>query len=907
MKWTVNFLVFFMTFAPNAWAIDETRSVTKKNTAEETLDVTRLTRPPTVLRAANPSYPQTMLGSGEDAEVTLLVDISDRGEVTGAAVMNAEPVVDDSFRQAALEAAYSLEFSPAEIDDQPIAVQVYYTFKFKAPKPIVGTESTSGDGGVVTVTNPTLAASDAGIPMGPTAPIRGRILERGTRVPMQGISVVLYRETVGDAGVGAGDLREVETNLEGFFEIVDLTPGRWTLVIESPGYRPYKTDELVQVNEQLTVTYYIERLSNNPYDVVVSAVRPQKEVSRTVLNRATIDKIPGAGGDPLTVVQNLAGVARVTLGQGDLIVRGSAPRDTRVYIGGVDVPTVYHFGGLRSVLPLPVVESIDFVPGNFSAYYGRGTGGIVDVSLARRDPKRIGGTVDVNVLDAGFFIEMPVGKHAAIGLAARRSYIDTLLKAFYPSDAEVGFQTAPRYYDYQLLGQYRPSRRHDVRFMFFGSDDQLKLLFKDPAAFDPQVGGNQFGISTTFYRSLLSYSYTRNENLTNVLRLSQGRNWLAFGIGVLSFDISVYSSQVRDTFRYRWGEHVALSVGMDFLFQRGSGSIALPPRQKEGQAPSNTDYQAIQRTTFNRLDWWSPAGFVELELRPFKGLLAVPGFRVDYFGRVNETTFEPRLALRQTVSSFSILKAGVGLYHQEPDFGEDYPKFGNPNLTTESAWHFSAGSELRIQRALSLDATFFYKAMSHLVSPTEATVVENGSVQPLIYDNGGKGRVLGMELLLRHDGGDRLSGWIAYTLSRAKRRDSGAQRDRLFDFDQTHILTAVGNVRLGERWTVGARFRFVSGNPRTPITASVMNASVDRYEPIFGQVNSVRNDSFHQLDLRVDRSWLFNRYILHAYLDVQNVYNRSNAEGLVYSYDYSQSSPQRGLPILAIFGVKADL
>jgi hypothetical protein len=186
-------------------------------------------------------------------------------------------------------------------------------------------------------------------------------------------------------------------------------------------------------------------------------------------------------------------------------------------------------------------------------------------------------------------------------------------------------------------------------------------------------------------------------------------------------------------------------------------------------------------------------------------------------------------------------------------------------------------------------------------------VLENGTVRPLIYDNGGKGRVWGMEFLLRHDGGERLSGWIAYTLSQAKRRDSGVESDRLFDFDQTHILTAVGNIRLGDRWTLGARFRFVSGNPRTPIVGSVMNASADRYEPIFGKVNSVRNDSFHQLDVRVDRSWIFNRFILHAYLDVQNVYNRSNSEGLVYSYDYSQSSVQRGLPILAIFGVKADL
>jgi hypothetical protein len=30
----------------------------------------------------------------------------------------------------------------------------------------------------------------------------------------------------------------------------------------------------------------------------------------------------------------------------------------------MEIPTAYHFGGLRSVLPLALVESIDFQPGN---------------------------------------------------------------------------------------------------------------------------------------------------------------------------------------------------------------------------------------------------------------------------------------------------------------------------------------------------------------------------------------------------------------------------------------------------------------------------------------------------------------------------------------------------------------
>jgi len=249
----------------------------------------------------------------------------------------------------------------------------------------------------------------------------------------------------------------------------------------------------------------------------------------------------------------------------------------------------------------------------------------------------------------------------------------------------------------------------------------------------------------------------------------------------------------------------------------------------------------------------------------------------------------------------------VGLFHQEPDFGEDYPGFGNPNLTTEKAWHYSAGVEWQAVVGVSLDATLFYKSMYDLVSPTTKTVVESGVVRPMFYDNGGHGRVAGGEMLLRKAFSDKLTGWIAYTFSRSWRRDSGRDTWRLFDFDQTHILTVLGSYKFGHNWTLGGRFRYVSGNPRTPITGSVVNASADRYEPLFGAVNSARNPAFHQLDLRIDKRWVFDHWILDTYLDVQNVYNHQYAEGLQYSYDYSQSKPQSGLPILTIFGIRGEI
>ena len=42
----------------------------------------------------------------------------------------------------------------------------------------------------------------------------------------------------------------------------------------------------------------------------------------------------------------------------------------------------------------------------------------------------------------------------------------------------------------------------------------------------------------------------------------------------------------------------------------------------------------------------NPAGFVEAEVQPLPDLLILPGVRVDYFERVDQTVAQPRLTAR---------------------------------------------------------------------------------------------------------------------------------------------------------------------------------------------------------------------------------------------------------------------
>ncbi len=127
-----------------------------------------------------------------------------------------------------------------------------------------------------------------------------------------------------------------------------------------------------------------------------------------------------------------------------------------------------------------------------------------------------------------------------------------------------------------------------------------------------------------------------------------------------------------------------------------------------------------------------------------------------------------------------------------------------------------------------------------------------------------------------------------------------------FQFDQTHILTLILSWALPREWRVGGRFRYVTGDPYTPVVGSFYDATSDRYTPILGGTNSGRLPSFNQLDIRVDKAFTFNRWRLSAYLDVQNVYRAENPEALGYNYNYRIPEPITGLPLLPVAGIRGD-
>ncbi|MCP4447157.1 MAG: TonB-dependent receptor [Myxococcales bacterium] len=850
--------------------------------------------PPVLINDVQPVYPQAAQDEGIAAEVVLNVDIDAAGQVENATVLQSAEATGYGFDEAAIIAARQLVFEPAKLGEQAIPVSISYRFRFV---PDVKEEPA--------VVVPGVEKAPPPQPPPPTGQLSGQLTERGTRLPIIGVRVTIFRGEGDDA-----EGYETETDKDGAFLFEGLGVGLWRILADPEGYYPVRVEEEVDKDSRTKASYRIEKRSYNSYDVLVETAEVAREVSQVSISAKQAERIPGTFGDVLAVVQNFPGVART---QGaEVVVRGSAPEDTRVYIAGIDVPIIYHFGGLRSVLPVGMVERIDFYPGNFSVEYGRATGGIIDVDLKNLAPKKVGGYADVSILDTSLYLEVPINEKTAVAIAGRRSYIDVILGPLLPNDGTTF--VLPRYYDAQILGSYRPDPAHRLETFFFYSDDKFKVLFDEPVGDDPNsIPITDVGFTTDFARAIASHHYVPDKKFSSELKLSVGQDRVNFNVGEeLFIRYKSLQAQLRETAKYTLSDKLTLRGGVDYLLTNVDYSLRVP-----GTLPGEDDDDSdddgppiLEQDDFifaeAKGNMHSTAGFVQAEYKPIESLLLIPGLRLDHFSRTKNFAFSPRITARLELAPKWSIKGGAGVFVQEALFDESDPELGNPDLELEKAMHYSFGAEWRPRDHIKLEVTGFYKTLHDLVVPTDAVAEVDGGSRELRVNNGGAGRVIGLEVSARHELAKGLFGWVAYTLSKAERRDDGETEYRLFDYDQTHILTVIGSYKLPRNWEVSSRFRLVSGNLYTPYVGSVYSSDDDRYLGIRGETNSDRVNAFNQIDFRIDKKWVYDTWMLNAYLDIQNVANRTNPEGISYNFDFSETEVTSGLPIVPVLGLRGE-
>jgi outer membrane receptor protein involved in Fe transport len=744
---------------------------------------------------------------------------------------------------------------------------------------------------------PTPAAAPASEP---PIRLRGTIRERGTRTPLAGAQV-FARAPSGE------ELAATDSDSSGGFALRLPAPGRIAIVVARTGYETLTVDETLPPATTLEVTYRLMPRSTSRYASTVRGARgAREEISRITISDEEVTHIPGTHGDALRAITNLPGVARAPFDAGQLVIRGAAPADTIVLVAGHGIPQLFHFGGLTSVYNSDLLASIDFLPGNFGVRYGRATGGVIDI--APRAGARDGwhGYAKLDFIDAGFKVEGPVGK-GSIAIAARRSLVDAFFSAI-ANYANLNYTLAPRYYDYQLAFDY-PVLGGRLKLLVYGSDDALTLLLHDAPDQDPGLKG-QFENRAWFHA--LNLYYDRAWGPFELwASTSVGPQHNNIGVGAnIGADLDVIEWDVRLEGRYALSKQLRFVGGLDLQSDwfTVTGSAPYVTTEERLEPPLGV----LAKRPFAEHGFeWNPALYLEAQWRPTERWLIVPGWRVDSFSGQG-FAFDPRINVRFEVAPKTFLKAGVGLFHEPTPAPYADAQLGNPKLRPEQALQLSLGVQttpFKREPSLHGELTLFYKDLRHLPVSSDALLGVGGAARPELYSDEGIGRVYGLDLLLRRELAPWFYGWIAYTLLRSERLDHPGQPGaswRPFSFDQTHLLTVVGTVRLPRHFSIGLRFRYATGDPQIPIRSASYLSDYDVYYPAQGAAYSERVPAFHQLDLRVDKKFVFALWSLSIYLDVQNVYYRRNVEGYAYSYDYSRRVEVTGLPILPSLGVKGE-
>jgi len=414
---------------------------------------------------------------------------------------------------------------------------------------------------------------------------------------------------------------------------------------------------------------------------------------------------------------------------------------------------------------------------------------------------------------------------------------------------------------------------------------------------------------------------------------------LGFGFDS-DFEFSKIS--IEDKFAKFWGNNnlFEAGAGVDFITTKVIFEIFLDPELKAILA-SNPNISAVFEDLIDVQKYNRYKGYIQNKFFLSDKLVLQPGLRYDYYDIIRKGYLAPRISLSYAINDLTTLRAAWGLYYQSIGYEKlqdsrkllDLSDEATSPLKAENALHYVFGIERWITNEWRVKFEGYYKDFNNLIVqkkvpgsgyysepvPGKDIRYVDGWTAPVpipadsttaVPINDSFGEAYGFEFLLEKKniaGFDELNGWLSYVFAFTNRVEYG--QNLPFRFDQRHTLDLVLNYRISSWLDLGVRFQYGSGFPlteavgikpriiladqngdgvpETPVVATRQTGDNNEviYDVDFGDTSnkySSRKPNYHRLDLRLtafadfwDFEWAF-------YLDVINVYNRTN----VINYDY---------------------
>lgn len=211
-------------------------------------------------------------------------------------------------------------------------------------------------------------------PAGQTGKIAGTVIDEDTGEPLMAVNIIVEATTFGAA-----------TDMEGYYAILNLPPGTYTVFASMIGYRTTRfTDVKVSVDRTTRIDF---KLASSVVDlgdeITVVAERPliQKDLtaSASSVSAEEITAMPVESFQDILKLQ--AGIVKDS--GGDIHIRGGRASEIAYMVDGVSVSDPFS-GKLAVEVDQGAIQELKVISGTFNAEYGQVMSGIVEI--VTKDP-----------------------------------------------------------------------------------------------------------------------------------------------------------------------------------------------------------------------------------------------------------------------------------------------------------------------------------------------------------------------------------------------------------------------------------------------------------------------------------------------------------------------------------------
>ena len=746
--------------------------------------------------------------------------------------------------------------------------------------------------------------------------ISGKVVEEGSNEPLPYASILIK-----------GYDRGTTTNIDGYFTLLDLPEDAQELEVSFVGYRT----TLVSISELSSLEDVVIAMVPDVAtleEVTVSGmsssfIEPSSQPSTISISPRQMEMLPSLGQpDLFRSMQFLPGISGTNENTSGLFIRGGSPDQNLVLLDGMTVYKVDHFYGLFSAFNSKALKDAQLYKGVNPARFGGRLSGVVDLTGKTGSFSQLRGGVNLNLLSAGGYIEVPIVKDKLSFLfAGRRSYTDVLQSGLYKNLTETFrkkddlpnldeeftvTELQPKFYFFDLNSKlsYKPGEKDLISLSVYSGRDFLDEsrtidrvfpgdIFVDAAIGEKTDWGNR-GVSARWSRQwsprlFSSVIMAGSEYFSTYDRLGN------LDITVNNGDSVLFSGQqqtnednsVRDiTGRVDLEWIISPTHKLDFGGSYTLTDVIYESIRDDTVTILSRDQSAAYYSLFVG-DTWKPGNRMELNV----------GFRASGYEYSPSVLFEPRVSLSYRLFDRLKLKGAYGTQNQFvnriinesiTEGSRDFWLLADEALTpVSSATHWVGGASYERDDWI-LDVEGYYKELTN-ISEFSLRFRTGLDIQAEELFFVGDGIAKGVEFLLQKKHG-KFTGWASYTLSSVRHTFPDFNEGKSFPAlqDQLHELKLVGNLQ-SDDWVFGWNFVYGSGRPFSEpegfYSIELLDGRKLNYVGV-GAKNGARLPPYWRLDLSAHFFFKIGKAKGDAAFSIFNFFNRRNV--WYYEYDFSQ-------------------